>query len=200
MMQAKRIAPLLAGLGLALTPMLAAAQEISITRSVLTNLPYTLIYPSTMVASGGGDGPLTINHTSAPLQCELLVVAVEDAAWTPQVALNGLNDTELTEAWGQTLPGFALTSKGNVEFQDATALTYEGNSTDSPMDIPVTLVHTETVAAGRGYTLDCIYATEFAAEARPLVDFIIANFSTRADAECCVGTDPVPEATLPTAH
>lgn len=199
-MQPNRIAAFLAGLGLALTPMLATAQEISITRSVLTTLPFTLIHPADMVASGGGDGPLTINHSSAPLQCELSVVAVEDAAWTPQEALSSLNDAELTTAWGQNLPGFTLTSKGNVAFQDATALTYEGTSTDSPMGIPVTLVHTETVASGRGYTLDCIYATEFAAEARPLVDFIIANFSTRADAECCVGTDTAPEATLPTAQ
>ena len=31
---------------------------------------------------------------------------------------------------------------------------------------------------GNGYTLDCFYATEMAAEARPIVDSIIANFST----------------------
>lgn len=200
MMLNKSVFALLASFGLALTPVLATAQEISITRSVLTNLPFTVIYPGTMVASGGGDGPLTINHTSAPLQCELNVVAVEDAVWTPQDALSTLNDAEVTAAWAETLPGFTLTAKGTVDYQEVTALTYEGTSTDSPMGIPVTLVHTETVANGRGYALDCIYATEVAADARPLVDFIITNFSTRADADCCVGTEAQPSATLPTAQ
>lgn len=187
----------LVGLGMAFSPMLAAAQSVSITRSVLTDLPYTLIYPSEMVASGGGDRPLTINHTSAPLQCDMSVVPVDDTDWTAESALETLDDGEIATAWAGPLPGFTVSSKGITAYQDAAALTYEGTSTGSAMDMPLTLVHTETVSSGRGYVLDCIYAAEQAAQARPLVDFIIANFATKADAECCIGADvaPEPEAT-----
>jgi hypothetical protein len=67
------------------------------------------------------------------------------------------------------------------------------------MGIPLTIVHTEAVDAGRGYTLDCLFATEIAAQARPIVDFIIANFSTRSDAECCVGAEAKSVETAPIA-
>ena len=71
---------------------------------------------------------------------------------------------------------------------------YEGTSTDSPMGIPLTIVHTETVSDGLGYALDCLFDTTQAEQARPIVDFIIANFSTSAEAECCVPTPPEAEA------
>ena len=93
----------------------------------------------------------------------------------------------MASAWAETLPGFAVTGKGLAAYQDTTALLYEGDSTGSPIDLPLTLVHTETVSNGRGYVLECLYATAEAERARPVVDFIIANFSTRADADCCVG-------------
>lgn len=192
-MKHKRVLAMLAGFGLALTPIMAAAQEINITRSVLTDLPYTLIYPAPMVASGGGDAPLIINHPDAPLQCDMRVVPVEDTDWSVQTALSALDDAEIASAWAETLPGFTVTSKGTSSYQDAEALTYEGTSTDSAMGMPLTLVHTEAVSSGRGYALDCIYAADQAAQARPLVDFIIANFATRADADCCVGATLVPE-------
>ncbi|WIY51611.1 hypothetical protein O9Z70_08920 [Devosia sp. YIM 151766] len=184
---------ILAGLGLALTPAMASAQNVSITRSVLTNLPYTLIYPAEMTASGGVDAPVTINHTSAPLQCELSVVPVEDTDWTAEAALDELDESEIATAWAGPLPGFSIVSKGTTEYQDATALAYEGTSTGSAMNIPLTLVHTEAVSSGRGYVLDCIFAADQAEQARPLVDFIIANFATRADADCCIGLNVTPE-------
>lgn len=183
----------LAALTLALSPTLAAAQSVNITRSVLTGLPYTLIYPTEMTATGGGDAPLTINHASAPLQCDMSVVPVDDTDWSAEDALGALDDGEIASAWSGSLPGFAVTTKGLVAYQDATALTYEGTSTDSSMGIPLTLVHTEAVSSGRGYVLDCIYAADQAEQARPIVDFIIANFATRSDAECCVGATMVQE-------
>lgn len=191
-MKQKKALALLAGLSLALTPVMAAAQSVNVTRSVLTGLPYTLIYPSEMVASGGGGDPLTINHTDAPLQCDLSVVPVDDTDWTAEAALSEIDEAEVATAWAGPLPGFSVSSKGLVAYQDATAISYEGSSTDSSMGIPLTLVHTESVAAGRGYVLDCIFAAEQAEQARPIVDFIIANFSTRADADCCVGATVAP--------
>lgn len=184
-MKHKSVLAMLAGLGLALSPVMAAAQTVNITRSEPNALPYTLIYPETMEASGGGDAPLIINHPNAPLQCEMAVVAVEDTAWTAEAALSSLDDASVATAWSEALPGFGVSGKDVVAYQDGTALRYEGSSLGSAMGIPVTLVHAETVAGNGGYVLDCIYATDQAEQARPLVDFIVANFSTRADAECC---------------
>ena len=185
---------------MALTPLGAAAQSVNITRSVLMDLPYTLIYPAEMVASGGMDGPLTINHADAPLQCDLTVVPVDDTEWSAQAALSEIDDAEIAASWSGPLPGFSVSDKGLAEYQDTTALRYEGTSTDSAMGIPLTLVHTEAVASGRGYVLDCIYAADQAEQARPLVDFIIANFSTRSDADCCVGATVAPEPEQPPAQ
>ena len=190
----------LATLGLVLSPTLAAAQSVNITRSVLPTLPYTLIFPQPMVASGGGEDPVTINHPAAPLQCDMRVVPAEDTGWTAEGALGALDDAEVAASWSDIMPGFVMGSKGTTPYQDATALIYDGNSPESSMGMPLTVVHTETVANGRGYTLDCYYATDQAEQARPIVDFIIANFATRSDAECCIGAEVVPEDEPPAAQ
>ena len=83
--------------------------------------------------------------------------------------------------------------KEKLGLQDATALIYDGSSPESTMGVPLTVVHTETVSDGRGYVLDCLYATAEAERARPIVDFIIANFATRSDADCCIGAEVAPE-------
>jgi len=183
----------LATLGVVLAPSLAAAQSVNVTRSILPTLPYTVIYPEGMIASGGGGDPLTINHPDAPLQCDLTVVPVEDTGWTADAALGALDEAEVVAAWSDIMPGFALGTKGTVPYQDATALVYEGSSPESSMGVPLTVVHTETVANGRGYVLDCLYGSEQAKQIRPIVDFIIANFATRSDAECCIGAEVAPD-------
>ncbi|MEQ9637608.1 MAG: hypothetical protein RLW68_16195 [Devosia marina] len=189
----------LATLGLVLAPSLVAAQSVNVTRSILPTLPYTVIYPEGMIASGGGGDPLTINHPEAPLQCDLTVVPVEDTGWTAEAALNALDDAEVAASWSEIMPGFALGNKGTTPYQDNTALIYDGSSPQSSMGVPLTVVHTETVSNGRGYVLDCLYATAEAAQARPIVDFIIANFATRSDAECCIGAEVAPDQeTVPT--
>lgn len=187
----------LASLTAALMPSAGFAQSVNVTRSILQDQPYTLIYPEPMVASGGAGEPVIVNHPNAPLQCTMVVVPVEDASWSAQTALAELGDNEVNAAWGETLPGFALGTKATAAYQDATALLYDGTSTDSPMGVPLTLVHTETVTNGRGYVLDCMFATEVAAQARPIVDFIIANFATRSDANCCVGAEVMPDEPVP---
>lgn len=182
----------LAGLAMGLLPALASAQDVnvSVTRSVLLDQPYTLIYPGEMAISGGVDQPLTINHPNAPLQCSLTIVPAEDTTWTAQGALESLDDAEIVAGWAETFPGFTLGTKTVAAYQSGPALRYDATTTDSPMGVPLTIVHTEMVDAGRGYVLDCLFATAEAERARPLVDFIIANFSTRSDAECCVGVEP----------
>lgn len=186
-MRHNRALAITACLALALSPTLAAAQSVNVTRSILPEEPYTLIYPEAMLAAGGAGEPLTINHPNAPLQCDLTVVPVEDTGWTAEAALGAFDASAAAASWAETLPGFTLGQTGVVAYQDRQALFYDGTSSDSPMGMPLTLVHTETVSDGRGYALDCLFATEVASQARPIVDFIIANFSTRADADCCVG-------------
>ena len=186
----------LAGVCMGLLPAASMAQSVNITRSILADQPYTLIYPEVMTASGGAGEPLVINHPNAPLQCDLSIVPVEDTQWTAESALSQMDTAAVTASWAETFPGFTLGTSGTAQYQDATALIYEGTSESSPMNVPVTLVHTETVASGRGYALDCVYATSVAEQIRPLVDFIVANFATRSDAECCIGataeTEPAP--------
>ena len=173
-------------LSMVFSPGLALAQDISITRSTLPDQPFTLIYPNTMQASGGVDRPVTINNPNAPLQCNMSYVPVEQTDWTPESALASLVDADVEAGWRDTFPGFVLGTKGTTAYQSNPALIYEGTSTDSPMGVPLTIVHTETVSQGLGYTLDCLFDTTQAEQARPIVDFIIANFSTSAEAECCV--------------
>jgi len=195
-MRSKRFLAIVVGLGAAAMPIAALGQSVSVTRSIFADQPYTLIYPDVMTASGGAGEPLVINHPNAPLQCDLSIVPVEDTQWTAESALSQIDTAAVTASWAETFPGFVLGASGTTQYQDATALIYEGTSESSPMNVPVTLVHTETVASGRGYALDCIYATSVAEQIRPLVDFIVANFATRSDAECCIGvtaeTEPAP--------
>lgn len=170
-------------LSLSLVPVTAFAQEVGISGSPLPDQPYTLIYPQVMVTGGEVGGPLTINHPEMPLQCVLAVIPVEDTTWTAEDALSTLDPAAVAAGWTDTLPGFTLGTSLVTNYQSNAALQYEGASAASGDSGPVTLVHTETVDGGNGYTLDCFYPTEVAAEARPIVDSIIANFSTRQDAK-----------------
>ncbi|SMQ66310.1 hypothetical protein SAMN06295905_1448 [Devosia lucknowensis] len=192
----------LAVMALVFSPALASAQSVSVARSVLPTTPYTLIFPEPMVAASQSIDPVsvTINHPGAPLQCDMTIVPVDDTEWTAEGALNSVDDAEVAAAWSDIMPGFALGAKTTAEYQDATALLYEGSSPESNMGVPLTVVHTETVVSGRGYTLDCYYATAEAANARPLVDFIIANFATRSDADCCIGAEVAPVEETPPAQ
>lgn len=188
-MKLKAATACFAAAAIGLLPMLAQAQEVNVSQSIIPDQPYTLIYPATMTLSGLPGEALTLNHPEAPLQCSLKIVTVEDTDWSAQSALSGLDDAEITADWAQTYPGFVLGEKSTTPYQNTTALIYEGTSTGSPMGVPLNIVHTEAVDAGRGYTLDCLFATTVAEQARPIVDFIIANFSTQSDANCCAG-DP----------
>jgi hypothetical protein len=173
----------LLALSLSLLPMAVLAQEAGVSGSPLPDQPYTLFYPEAMVTSGEPGGPLTINHPALPLQCVLTVVPVEDSAWTAEGALAALDTAAAAAGWSETFPDFTVGASLVTKYQSNPALQYEGTSPGSDQGGAITLVHTETVDAGNGYTLDCFYATEMATEARPIVDSIIANFSTKQDAQ-----------------
>jgi len=107
---------------------------------------------------------------------------VEDTDWTAEGALAALDAATVAAGWNETFPGFTLGASLVTRYQSNPALQYEGTSTGGEQG-PSSLFHTGTVDGRTGYTLDCFYATEMAAEARPVVDAIIANFSTRQDAQ-----------------
>jgi hypothetical protein len=73
-----------------------------------------------------------------------------------------------------------------IDFRSGPALYYRGEAQRSPLGFPVTVAHAEATDSGRTYVYECIMAQSIAADALPTVDFLIANFSTRSDAECCV--------------
>jgi hypothetical protein len=198
MMNRWALAPCLLA-AVALLPVGAYAQsDVTVTRSILPDQPYTLIYPAVMTATGGAADPLVINHPDAPLQCNVTVVpTITDTGWTPDSALADFDEAKVVATWTESFPGFTVASKGKVNYQSGPALIYTGQSTNSPMGVPLTIVHTETVDGGRGYVLDCLFATEVAEKVRPIADFIIANFSTKADADCCVGAVVAPEPAAP---
>lgn len=168
---------------ISLMPMSAFAQTTAgISGSPLPDQPYTLIYPDVMVTSGEVGGPLIINHPTMPLQCVLTVVPVEDTGWTVDSALAALDVTAVAAGWQSTLPGFSVLESRATAYQSGPALLYQGTS-QGETGTTVTLVHTETVSGGNGYTLDCFFSTEEALAAGPIVDNIIANFSTAQDAQ-----------------
>lgn len=180
-MRSASVLACVAALSMSLLPVAAHAQAVvTMTGSPLPDQPFTLIHPAEMIVSGGPGEPVTINHPAMPLQCILRVVPVEDTGWTAEGALAALDEAAVTQGWGQSVPGFALTSKSTTAYQSNAALRYEGGNQG---DEAVTVVHTETVDTGNGYTLDCIYGNAAAEQARPLVDYIIANFSTKQDAQ-----------------
>lgn len=180
-----RFIPVVGGLlplSLSLLPLSAFAQNLAIEGSPLPDQPYTLIYPDVMVTSGELGGPVTINHPTLPLQCVLTVVPVEDTSWTVEGALAALDPAAIAAGWQETLPGFSVLESKITAYQSGPALLYQGTS-QGETGTTVTLVHTETVDGSNGYTLDCFYGTEEGLEAGPIVDAIIANFSTKQDAQ-----------------
>lgn len=180
-----RLAPAigaLLALSISLLPGTVLAQQAGVSGSPLPDQPYTLFYPDVMVTSGELGGPLTINHPTLPLQCVLTVVPVEDTNWTAEGALAALDPAAIAAGWQETLPGFSVLESKITAYQSGPALLYQGTS-QGETGTTVTLVHTETVDGGNGYTLDCFYGTEEGDEAAPIVDAIIANFSTKQDAQ-----------------
>jgi hypothetical protein len=56
----------LVALSLGLLPAVALAQSVNVSRSILANQPYTLIYPDTMIASGEGGAAPSPSITRMP--------------------------------------------------------------------------------------------------------------------------------------
>jgi hypothetical protein len=183
---ARRLGLILAVAGAA-APALAQNQMM-IDRGLTEDTPYTIIYPNVLqpVDDGNPATVITLRHPDAVLQCDAVVVAGGDPDWTAQRAYDTLDVNEVEAEWRQAFQGFTITGQGITSFASGPALVYEALADGSPIGVPVSVVHAEAVDGGRTYAIECVLDRTVAADARPMIDFIIANFSTRSDGECCI--------------
>jgi hypothetical protein len=159
-----------------------------IDRGLTDDVPYTAIYPDSLqsVDDGSSETILTVRHPEVLLQCDFFSVAGAPSSWSADAALASLDVTGIESSWAPNFPGFKLSGQRLAQFASGPALFYEGQSDSSPMGPAVSVVHAETVAGGRSYAVECLVDRSVAADARPMIDFIIANFSTTSDGQCCI--------------
>lgn len=180
---------LAAALVLAVTPpVIAQDAQIKTDRGLTEDRPYTISYPDVLqpVDDGSADSVVTLLHTSGPLQCNAFVVDGASRDWNAETALANLDVNGIVASWAPDFPGFKLTRQTVTQFQSGPALMFEGDSENSPFGTPLRVVHAEAVDDGRFYAVECMVELAEADDARPMIDFIIANFSTRSDGTCCV--------------
>lgn len=180
----------LAVLLLAIQPDLALGQQevaVNIDRGVIETRPFTAIYPQSFqqVDDGNEVSVLTLQHAQAAIQCDVLVADGQAEGWTAETALSGFDRAAVETTWRADFPDFTITNQGLVDFQSGPALYYEGEAQEGPLGFPVKVMHAEAADQGRTYIYECIMDLALAAEAAPTIAFMLANFSTRSDAECC---------------
>jgi hypothetical protein len=161
---------------------------VNIDRGVLEIRPFTAIYPQSFrqVEDGSEVTVLTLQHNEAPIQCDVLIAERQAGEWNAEAALVSFDQNAVEATWRADFPDFAITAQRLTSFQSGPALYYEGEAQESPLGFPVKIVHAEAVDQGRTYIFECLMELALAAEAVPTIEFMITNFSTRSDAECCV--------------
>lgn len=166
----------------------AQGGQVVIDRGLTEDLPYTAIYPDVLQTfdDGNPETILTLRHPGAALQCDVFAVPGAKDGWTAEEALQSLDVAGIESTWGPDFPGFKITGQSVVRLASGPALFYEAVSDNSPLSLPLSIVHAEAVDGGRTYAIECLIDRAVAADARPMVDFIIANFSTRSDGQCCI--------------
>jgi len=165
--------------------------QVVIDRGLTDDIPYTAIYPSVLrsVDDGSSATILTLQHPDAPLQCDVFAVPGGEANWSAESALDKLDVPGIEATWTPDFPGFKIVAKNVTQFASGPALLYEGESDNSPLGVPLRIVHAEAIAGGLTYAIECLMEKGISGEARPMVDFFIANFSTRSDGKCCIPLD-----------
>ncbi len=150
--------------------------------------PFTLIYPSVLqpIDDESDVTVATLRHPDAAMQCDAFVQDGAADGWSAEGALQTLDTQAIVNTWTPDFPGFTLSGQSVTSFQSGPALMFEGTSDNSPFGVPVHIVHAEAADGGRFYVVECLVDASAANEARPMIEFIIANFSTRADGTCCV--------------
>lgn len=179
---------LVAALAMAGHPALAQQAQIIADRGLTEDLPYTAFYPNVLQSIDDGSDAtiLTLQHPAAPLRCDIFAVASDETGWSAENAVANLDTAGIVATWGPDFPGFEIVAQQVVDFASGPALFYEATSADSPLGVPLRIIHAETIDNGRIYAVECLIGRAVEADARPLVDFVVANFSTRSDGECCI--------------
>ncbi len=162
--------------------------QMIIDRGLTEDLPYTAVYPDVMrsIDDGSPETFLTIQHPDALLQCDFFAVPGAPDGWSAEQALATLDVAGIEATWAPNFPDFKLSNQTLGRFQSGPALFYEGAASSSPMGPPVSVVHAEAVDNGRTYAVECLVDSSVAADARPMIDVIVSNFSTRSDGQCCI--------------
>ena len=150
--------------------------------------PFTVIYPDVLeVVDDGSDVTvMTLRHPNAVMQCDAMVQDGAGTDWSAEEAVKNLDVNGIVSTWSPDFPGFKVTGQTVINFQSGPALMFEAESDNSPLGVPLKIIHAEATDSGRFYALECLVERSAAADARPMVDVIIANFSTRSDGTCCV--------------
>lgn len=181
---------LFAALILAATPPVIAQDqvEMNVVQGSTPERPFTLIYPSVFesVDDGSEVTVITLRHPDAVMQCDAMVQDGAGSDWSAEDALKSLDVSGITSTWAPDFPGFKVTGQTVTQFQSGPALMFEGESDNSPLGVPLKIIHAEATDGGRYYALECLVERGAANDARPMIDFLIANFSTRSDGTCCV--------------
>lgn len=177
-------------LGMLCAPVLAqeAPVQMIIDRGLTEDLPYTAIYPNVLrsIDDGSSETILTVQHPDALLRCDFFAMPGAPGGWSAESALSSLDVAGIEASWVPNFPGFRLGNQSIARFSSGPALFYEGQADSSPMGPPVSVIHAEAVDGGRTYAVECLVDRNVAVDARPMIDFIIANFSTRSDGQCCI--------------
>jgi hypothetical protein len=185
-----RSTALAAALGMLCSPVLAQDQPVQmiIDRGLTDDLPYTAIYPNVLrsIDDGSSETILTLQHPDALLRCDFFSVPGASGEWSAESALSSLDVAGIEATWTPNFPGFKLGNQSIARFASGAALFYEGKADSSPMGPPVDIIHAEAVDNGRAYAVECLVDRSVATDARPMIDFIIANFSTKSDGQCCI--------------
>ena len=182
-------AMLVAALAMVTIPPVSAQEQVQMTVvQGQPDRPFTVIYPNVLeVVDDGSDVTvITLRHPDAVMQCDAMVQDGAGSDWSADEAVKNLDVNGIVSTWAPDFPGFRVTGQTVSQFQSGPALMFEAESDNSPLGVPLKIIHAEAADSGRFYALECLVERSAAAEARPMVDVIIANFSTRSDGTCCV--------------
>ncbi len=160
--------------------------SVSVTRGLMKDQPYTIIYPDVLKATTGtGDDLLTLDYPGAPLQC-VATLKPGIAAMTADEALANFDKAAVEADWRKYFANFTVTAQSVGKLRNVPALRYTGDTGKTDKGNQSLVIRAEAVDEGRRYAMECLVGVDVAAEAQPLIEFLIANFSTRSDGECCI--------------
>ena len=164
--------------------------QVVIDRGLTDDPPYTIIYPDVLrqVDDSNPQTVLTVQHPGALLQCDFYALPSAPADWQADAALEALDLPKIEAEWSTDFPGFKIDERRLTTFASGTGLFYEGEADDSPMAVPVEIIHARIAEGKWMYAIECVMEKAIATDVRPMLEFIIGNFSTRSDGRCCVDT------------